>query len=95
VIEATGLADSAIRQLAADHAAASEAVSALDVTADLTEAAADTARRLGLDPGAPHVLAALLKFASRCYRHGHVDRAEQGRAQDAAPLLVPMLGRSR
>lgn len=95
VIEATGLTDSQIAQLRADHAAATEAVTAPDVTADLTEAARETALSLGLNPNSPQVLATLLKFAGRCYRHGHVDRAEQDREQAAAPLLIPMLGRTR
>lgn len=95
VIEATGLTDSQMRQLAADHQAATDAASAPDVTADLTEAARETAVSLGLNPNDPRTLAVLLKFAGRCYRHGHVDRAEQDREQAAAPLLIPMLGRTR
>ena len=93
VIEATGLTDSQMRQLAADHQAAMQAVSAPDVTADLTEAARETAHALDLNPDDPRALAVLLKFAGRCYRHGHVDRAEQDREQDTAPQLVPMLAR--
>ena len=92
-IESASLTDSQMRQLAADHQAATEAVSAPDVTADLTEAARETALSLGLNPNSPRVLATLLKFAGRCYRHGHVDRAEQDREQAAAPFLVPMLAR--
>jgi len=91
VIESTGLTDSQMRQLAADHQAATLAATAPDVTADLTEAARETALSLGLNPNSPRTLAVLLQFAGRCYRHGHVDRAEQDREQDAAPFLVPMI----
>lgn len=95
VIESAGLTDSQIAQLRADHAAAAEAVSAPDVTADLTEAAADTARHLGLDPHDPRVSGVLLKLATRSYAHGHMDASETAREQAAAPFLVPMLGRTR
>lgn len=93
VIESTGLTDSQIRQLAADHAAATQAVSAPDVTADLTEAAADTARHLGLDPHDPRVSAVLLKLATRSYCHGAMDGLDLAREQADAPFLVPMLAR--
>lgn len=93
VIEATGLTDSQIAQLRADHAAAAEAVSAPDVTADLTESAADTARHLGLDPHDPRVSAVLLQLATRSYCHGVMDGLDLAREQADAPFLVPMLAR--
>lgn len=93
VIESTGLTDSQMRQLAADHQAATEAVTAPDVTADLTEAATDTARHLGLDPHDPRVSGVLLKLATRSYCHGAMDGLALAREQDAAPFPVPMLAR--
>lgn len=90
-IESTGLTDSQIRQLAADHAAAAEAVTAPDVAADLTEAATDTARHLGLDPHDPRVSGVLLKLATRSYCHGHMDASESAREQAATPFLIPTL----
>jgi len=87
VIESAELSDSAMRQLAADHKAAIRAAEAPDVLAELTDAAHETAGRLGLDPHDPHTLAALLQLAVRCYRHGHVDCAEQA----ATPIPVLML----
>lgn len=93
VIESTGLTDSQIAQLRADHAAAAEAVSAPDVTADLAEAAADTARALGLDPRDSRVATVLQRLATRSYSHGHMDASEQAREQATAPFLVPMLAR--
>lgn len=91
VIEATGLTDSQMRQLAADHQAATDAASAPDVTADLTEAAADTARHLGLDPHDPRVSGVLLKLATRSYCHGAMDGLALAREQADAPFLVPMI----
>ena len=92
-IEAAGLTDSQIAQLRADHAAAAEAVCAPDVTADLAEAATDTARNLGLNPHDPRVSGVLLKLATRSYCHGCMDGLDLAREQAAAPLLVPMLAR--
>lgn len=93
VIESAGLTDSQIAQLRADHAAATEAVSAPDVTADLTEAAADTARALGLDPHDPRVSGVLLKLATRSYCHGVMDGLALAREQADAPFLVATLAR--
>lgn len=92
-LEYAGLTGRQIAQLAADHQAATDALRAPDVTADLTEAARDTARSLGLNPADPRVLGVLLTLATRSYSHGHMDATEQAREQATAPLLAPMLGR--
>lgn len=90
------LTDRQITQLAADHQAAVTAVSAPDVAADLTEAACDTARALGLEPHDPRALRVLLTLASRSYSHGHIDGAEQQREITArTPLAVLLQGRTR
>jgi len=95
VIERAGLTGRQIAQLTADHQAATDALRAPDVTADLTEAARDTARCLGLNPADPRILTLLLKLATRSYAHEHMDAAEAAREQAAIPLLAPMLGRTR
>ncbi len=82
------LSDRRIRQLIADHDAAAAAASALDVTADLTEAARDTARILGLPPADPRAVGVLLTFARRSYAHGHMDATEAGRERATVPLAL-------
>lgn len=91
VCESAGLPDSRIVQLAADHQAATVAVRAPDVAADLTEAAADTARALGLDPRDPRTLTVLLRLATRSYSHGHMDASEAAREQAAVTPLARLL----
>lgn len=88
-----GLTDAQIAQLAADHQAATIAVAAPDVAADLTEAAADAARHLGLDVRDPRALGVLLTLASRSYSHGFIDGAEHEREVTARMPLAALLGR--
>lgn len=95
-LECAGLTDHQIAQLAADHQAAAAAVSAPDVAVDLTEAAVDAARSLGLDPRDPRALTVLLTLASRSYSHGHMDGSEHERENTAhTPLALLLQGRTR
>lgn len=88
-LECAGLTDQQIAQLGADH----QAVAAPDVAADLAEAAADTARHLGLDPRAFTVL---LTLASRSFSHGFMDGTEHEREVTArTPLALLLNGRTR
>lgn len=83
------LSDRRIRQLISDHDAATAAVCAPDVSADLSETARDTALILGLSPVDARTLTTLLTFARRSYAHGHMDATEAARERTgAAPLAL-------
>lgn len=91
-----GLTDQQIAQLAADYQAATVAVAAPDVSADLTEAAVDAARVLGLDARDSRSLTVLLALASRSFSHGFMDGAEHEREITArTPLALLLNGRTR
>lgn len=92
-LQSAGLTNAQIAQLAADHQAAAVAVAAPDVTADLTEAATDAARSLGLDPKDPRAITVLLTLASRSYSHGHMDGSEHERESTARMPLALLLDR--